>query len=147
MTERNQPINEITALLSGSQVSQPNFIGTAERNIANTDVAGIIQSDFDNRFRNAQVGNQAIGDLAGGLFSLGGAGILASDRRVKKDISKIGATDNGLPLYLFRYKGEPDTAPLRLGLMAQDVEKSNPEAVVVLPGGIRAVDYAKALGA
>jgi hypothetical protein len=73
----------------------------------------------------------------GGLFglagTLGGAamkygpGLFAlSDARAKKDIVQIGNAHNGLPLYAYRYKGS-DTP--QIGLMAQDVEKVNPDAV------------------
>jgi len=143
LTERNQPLNEITALMSGSQVSQPNFLNTAERKIANTDVAGIIQDDFNNRFRNAQVQNEAKGEVAGGLFQLGAGAMMMSDRRIKRDIRRIGTADNGLPLYLFRYN-EWD-APEQLGLMADDVAEVRPDAVITRPDGMQMVDYAKAL--
>src|SRR5690606_14878812 len=46
LTERNQPINEISALMSGSQVSQPQFIGSTVGGIPTTDNAGII-SNYD----------------------------------------------------------------------------------------------------
>jgi hypothetical protein len=45
--------------------------------------------------------------------------------------------DNGLPLYTYRYKGKPD---LHMGVMAQDVEKVKPEAVVEI-NGIKHVNY------
>lgn len=63
--------------------------------------------------------------------------IAASDRRVKTDIVRIGAMDNGLPLYSFRYKGKPE---FHMGVMAQDVEKVKPEAVVEI-NGIKHVNY------
>lgn len=71
------------------------------------------------------------------LFSL-------SDRRAKTDIKKIGTLDNDLPVYRYRYKGDP--RPM-IGLMAQDVVKVKPEAVAKLPGGLLAVDYGKATAA
>ncbi len=71
LTERNQPINEISALLSGSQVSQPNFIGASQPQIPTTDIAGIYQQDFQNRLA-ARPKDQ---NIAGGLFQLGAAGI------------------------------------------------------------------------
>src|SRR5690606_36321083 len=46
---RNQPINEITALVSGSQVSQPNFVNANMPTIPTTDVAGIINQDYQNQ--------------------------------------------------------------------------------------------------
>ena len=80
LTERNQPINEISALLSQSQVSQPNFISSNQPQIPTTDIAGIIQADFQNRVSNASVGNAFKSQLLGGLFQLGSAGITASGR-------------------------------------------------------------------
>jgi hypothetical protein len=75
MAERNQPINEITALMSGGQVNQPQFGNTPQTSVANTDVAGITQQGYDNSLipwkqQNAQ--NQA---LMSGLFSLGGSAL------------------------------------------------------------------------
>lgn len=74
----------------------------------------------------------------------GGAGKALSDKRMKKDVQRVGTTDNDLPLYLFHYNYEDDDAPLRLGLMAQDVEKDNPDAVGEW-GGVKFVDYLAAL--
>ena len=47
--QRNQPINEITSLLNGSQVMNPSFLNTPSNQIANTDVAGIINNRFSSR--------------------------------------------------------------------------------------------------
>ena len=85
---------------------------------------------------------QAANGLFGALGQLGAAGIgLLSDRRAKTDISRVGTLDNGLPVYLYRYK---HGGPMHIGLMAQDVEKVNPEAVTEF-GGIKAVNYAEAV--
>ena len=62
---------------------------------------------------------------------------LMSDRRVKEDITQVGTLDNGLPVYTFKYKGG-DT--MHMGVMAQDVEKVNPDAVLEI-GGIKHVNY------
>jgi hypothetical protein len=77
-----------------------------------------------------------------GLFSLLGAGVGAaatfSDRRLKRDIEQIGATAAGIPVYVFSYIW--DTARI-IGVMAQDVLKVAPEAVVMTPSGYYAVHY------
>lgn len=65
-----------------------------------------------------------------------------SDRRLKKNIRQIGFTYNALPLYEFRYR---DRQGLYRGVMAQDVLRHTPSAVVLQPNGYYAVDYA-ALG-
>lgn len=51
---------------------------------------------------------------------------------------RVGAAANGLPLYEFRYLGG-DTR--YRGVMAQDVLRHTPEAVVTKPNGYMAVRY------
>ena len=76
LTEDNQRINQISALLNGGQVSQPNFMTGAQVGaIPTTDNASII-ANYDNSLMNQWKQNQAatgsmIGGI-GGLFS-GGA--------------------------------------------------------------------------
>lgn len=80
---------------------------------------------------------QTIGGLAFGL-----GGLMRSDRDSKEDIVKIGALDDGTPIYRFRYKNLFDRR-IHIGLMAQDVEQYNPDAVVSV-AGIKHVDYDEA---
>ena len=87
-----------------------------------------------------QTGAFAGAQGAGWLSSLLPA-LALSDERVKENISEIGETHDGQPLYSFNYIG--DNVP-RVGLMAQDVEKRDPGAVVDV-GGVKAVDYSRAL--
>ena len=85
----------------------------------------------------AQMRGQMFGNLLQLGGTLGGAYMLASDRRIKEDIKRIGKTDDGLPIYTFRYKGD---STVHMGVMAQDVEKKNPDAVKEIDG-IKAVNY------
>jgi len=64
-----------------------------------------------------------------------------SDRRLKEDVQRIGEGDNGLPIYKYRYKGEPET---HIGFMADEVEKVRPDAVGLHPTGYKTVDYDRA---
>lgn len=73
--ERNQPINEITALMSGGQVNQPQFGNTPQTGVANTDVAGITQQGYENALLPWKQENANKAALMGGLFSLGGAAL------------------------------------------------------------------------
>jgi len=68
----------------------------------------------------------------------GGGGAAVSDMRLKEDVTAIGMTAQGLTLYRWRYKGMPGVFE---GVMAQDVERLHPSAVVPLPFGYKAVDY------
>lgn len=143
LSTRNQQTNEISALQSGSQVTNPTFAATTQTTIPTTDTAGIINTSYNQAQNKYQSQNNQWNSIAGGLFKLGSSAITASDRRLKKNIKKIGKTDDGQSLYSYKYKG---TNEHRIGLMAQDVEKKNPDAVTTMPSGYKGVDYSKALG-
>lgn len=144
LTERNQPINEITALLSGSQVSQPNFVSASGSPAATTDYAGLVNSNYQNRLANWQQNQNSQNAMTGAMLGLGANLISLSDRRAKKDIKKVGSV-RGMKLYEYRYKGQDKSEPKQIGLMAQEVEKARPEAVVKRPDGLLAVNYTEAL--
>lgn len=139
LTEDNQRINQISALMSGGQVSQPNFqTGTNFNPMATTDNASIIGNHDNARMRSWQESQAATGSLLsglGGLFSL-------SDERAKKDKKKIGETEDGMGIYSFKYKGSPNT---EIGLMAQEVKKKKPRAVKRGADGFLRVNYKEAL--
>ena len=56
---------------------------------------------------------------------------LFSDRRLKRDIVKLGKTANGLPWYGFRYVWDAPGSPLRHGLMSDDVRQVRPRAGLI----------------
>lgn len=141
LTERNQPLKEFAALLSGSQIDQPMFGATPGANVANTDYAGLVSQDYQNKLAAQQQKQNSFDKALGGMFGIGAQALMFSDRRLKEDIKKVGKTDDGQNVYAYRYKGDKR---MHLGLMAQEVEKKTPEAVVDV-GGFKAVDYSKAL--
>lgn len=161
LTQDNQRINQISALLNGGQVSQPNWVGANISQIPTTNNASIIANYDQQRMAAAQIDNSFGQSILGGLFGLGSAVI--SDRRAKKDIHKLGHVpikpdephepkggdgdpgDRKTGLYAFNYKGEPSGAPRHVGLMAQEVKKKKPSAVKKTPSGLYAVDYHRAL--
>lgn len=144
---RQEPINEITALLSGSQVAAPSFQAADVATIPTTDTAGLMTQEYDQQVQKAMADYSASSDMWGGL--LGGAASLfsLSDERAKDDVSKIGKVEDGMNLYRFHYKGEPKSSPRHVGLMAQEVKKKKPSAVRKNSMGLYEVNYAKALGA
>jgi hypothetical protein len=147
---RGMPLNEVAALLTGQQVQVPQLANTPQTQVAPTDAMGAYNQQYQGQMAAWNAQNQSNNAAMGGMFglagTLGGAGIRAgmfgSDARIKDDIRRVGTAANGLPLYLFRYKGDDQT---RLGLMAQDVVRVNPDAVGTMPNGFMAVDYEKAL--
>lgn len=139
---RNQPINEIAALLSGSSVNVPQFAQAFQQGVGSVPIGDYINSDYEARLAQSNA-------MMSGLFGLGSSAIKGtfglSDRRAKKDVERIGETPDDLGVYRFRYKGESERVPRRVGLMAQDVMKKKPQAVVRRPDGMMMVDYAEAL--
>jgi hypothetical protein len=153
---RQEPINEISALLSGSQVSKPNFITPPQTSIPTTDVAGLINTNFNQQFQNYNTQQQATNQLLGGLLGLGsnvGAAYLKSDRRAKENISKMGTVfaasaegnESALPIYKYSYKDDP-VSTRHIGPMAQDVEKVDPGAVVTDRGGTKYIKPRRVMG-
>lgn len=127
---RNQPINELNALLTSSQVQAPSYSATPQVGVGGVDVAGLINNNYNQQ---VQSNNAAMG----GLFGLGAAGIgLFSDERLKSDIHRVGTTDGGVPIYTYRYVWG---GPVQMGVMAQDV----PEAAFEDPSGYLKVDYSR----
>lgn len=141
LASRNQPINEITALMSGSQVSQPSFINTPQSQVSGVDYAGMVNDNYQGELaaHNSMLG--AFAGMGGAAMGAGAKMWAASDRRLKDNIRRIGTADNGLPIYAFRYKGRPETV---VGFMADEVEVLHPEAVGEV-GGFKVVDYSLAV--
>ena len=69
-----------------------------------------------------------------------------SDIRTKENIELVGYLSNGLPVYDYDYKPEFKDHELAghgrfRGVMAQDVQKVIPEAIITMPDGYMAVNY------
>ena len=161
--QRNQPLNEISALMSGSQLQQPNWLNSPTSQIPTTDFAGITNQNFQNQMGIYNAQSQQYSQLMGGLLGLGAGALKASDRRVKDDIEPLGsvlavngdapkmatvfAADDDkteLPIYRYSYKDDPSNAR-HVGPMAQDVEKIDPKAVRNI-GGVKHIDTRRVMG-
>lgn len=141
LAARNQPINEITALASGSQVSSPNFVNTPQSQVSGVDYAGMVNDNYRGELEahNSMLG--AFAGMGGAAMGAGAKMYAASDRRLKEDIRRVGKLDNGLPVYAFRYKG---AEAIGLGLMSDEVRELHPDAVKVV-NGYDMVDYGQAV--
>lgn len=134
---QNQPLNQFNSLLSSGQVAMPDSVQYTPSQVGQTDVTGAyaLQSQAQQAAANRAAQQQS--GLAGGLFSLGSAAIMASDVRVKKNIRKVGDLKPGIGLYAYEYVwggGE------RVGVLAQEVAAVNP-AAVMSNGGMLSVNY------
>jgi len=137
LTQRNQPLNEALALAGQAGVTQPTFQNTPNTGVNGTDIAGLINSNYQAKMQNYQAN-------MGGLMNLGSTlagGWMMSDKRAKTDIEKIGETPiKGVNAYKYRYKGSP---LMQMGVMAQEVEKKIPGAVKMGGDGFKRVNYSR----
>lgn len=139
---RNQPLNELNALRTGSQVTLPQFQQFRGAEVGAAPIYNATQAqgqDALGQYNSRMAYNSA---LVGGLLqaggTAGGAAILKSDRRHKRDIRRIG-TSQGWPIYTFRYL---DRDALQVGVMAQDVEEKRPDVVTEI-NGVKHVNYSR----
>lgn len=91
----------------------------------------------------ALANNQASANIFNALGSAASLGAsIFSDERLKEDIEPVGELYDGTGVYRYRYLwDDPDMR--RIGVMAQEVEQTRPDAVREI-GGYKAVDYGDA---
>jgi hypothetical protein len=140
---RQMPLNEITALMSGSQIQNPQFGAYSGSTVQPAPIfAGTqAQGAFDQNNYNQQV-SQANAATAG-LYSLGGAALGApkgtfSDRRLKSNIVRLGTHPIGIGIYEYDIFGGR-----QIGVMAQELLEVMPDAVHQHSSGYLMVDYGR----
>lgn len=147
---RNDPLNVLNALRTGAQVTNPAFERVAQQAVTQgPDLlnAAQLQNNYNQGLYNSQVAQY--NSQGGWLGPWGNAGLefgksyIASDARLKRDVTRIGALESGLPVYQFRYVWDADDAPMQVGVMAQEALKVAPEAVAMHPAGFLMVDYGR----
>lgn len=140
LAQRQTPLNEVSALMSGSQVTNPFAIpGQAATTMRSPPIFDAAMAQYGGNLDayNARQGQNA--SLTSGLFSLGSAAIGAypwSDIRLKSNINRIGEHPLGIGIYEYDIFGEHE-----IGVMAQELIMVRPEAVRVHPSGYLMVDY------
>jgi hypothetical protein len=136
--QRQMPLNEISALMSGSQIQNPQFQAYSGSNIATTPIfAGTqAQGQAAQNVYNQQVATQNANTA--GLYSLGSAAIGLSDQRLKSNIKRIGTHKLGIGIYEYDIMGKHD-----IGVMAQELMQVMPDAVHQHPSGYFMVDYGR----
>ena len=146
-TNYNMPLNTLSALRTGAQVQNPTFVNSANQaTTAGPDLLGAAGSQYNAAMGNFNSGVAQQANFNSGLMGLAGAGIAASDIRMKENIDPIGVANNGLTVYRFEYKPEFKDHELaghgfHYGYMAQEVEQVFPYAVKTLDDGYKVVDY------
>jgi hypothetical protein len=143
LAERNQPINEISALLSGSQVSMPQQMQTPQSQVAGVDYMGMLNSQYQSQMQAYGQQLASRNSTMGGIFGVLGQGIGAlgrfSDPRLKSNVVHLGTWKNGLNVYEYDILGRRER-----GFMADEVFARFPHAVGTRDGYLT-VNYAIAM--
>lgn len=141
MQQRGMSLNEMNALLSGQQVAMPNMPSFAASGQAQTpDLMGAMNNTYNAQLGAYNAQQAAGGNLLGGLFSMG-AGALSnpfmfSDRRLKRNIKRVGTHSTGVGIYSYTVLGYPQQ-----GVMAQELEAVRPDLVKRHANGFLTVNY------
>ncbi len=137
---QNQPLNILNALRSGNQVTMPQFQNwSTGAQVAAAPIYAATNDKYNAQMEAYKAKSGTFGDILGGLGSVGSAAIMASDRRLKKNIVRLFKGRAGLDVYSFNYlSGQPS-----IGYMADEVVERYPEAVSYDVGGFAMVDYGR----
>lgn len=123
------------AMYSGSTVNSNGTSNTTGKTVTSDPMGGLGTAAM-------LAATLASGGAALPFLSAGGGaagmGAIVSDERLKRDAVQVGVRADGLKLWLYRYLWSPIW---RIGVMAQEVLKVRPDAVINLPCGYMAVDY------
>lgn len=103
---------------------------------------------YEAQTKAASAESAGMGAMVGSLAGTAAKLYLGSDIRTKENIELVGYTPNGLAVYEYEYKPEFKDRQYFghgrfRGVMAQDLELVNPDAVVTLDDGYKVVDYSK----
>jgi hypothetical protein len=138
LTQRQLPLNEINALMSGSQIQNPQFGAYQGQTITPAPIANATaqQGAFNQNLYNQQVGTYNTN--VEGLYNLGGSAARASDIRLKSNIKRLGTHKSGLGIYEYDIFGRHE-----VGVMAQEALVLRPDVVLHHPAGFLMVDYGR----
>lgn len=137
---RNQPLNELNAIRTGSQVTSPTFGNTPQQQTTQgADLLSAAQAAYGGNLNaynaNTAQYNQMLNSASqgAGMYAL----YAMSDRRLKSDIRLVG-NDGTHNWYEYTIFGRRE-----LGVMADEVLERNPAAVAVHPSGYLMVNYGR----
>lgn len=132
-----QPLNQITALMSGAQTQLPQFQGYHGASVAPPPIFNAAASQNQAAMDQYGIKSSNVNAANAGLYSMFGAGQKAfSDRRLKSNIVQVGTHPLGIGVYEYDIFGERQR-----GVMADEVLNVRPEAVIEHPSGYMMVNY------
>ena len=137
---RNQPLNEIAGLMSGSQIQMPQFQGYQGSNVAPAPIFAGAQAAGQGAMDRYGIQSANVNAQNAGLYGLAGTAatgaMMFSDPRLKSNVIRIGTHPSGVGVYEYDIFGNRER-----GVMADEVEAVMPEAVALHPSGYKMVNY------
>ena len=137
---RNQPLNEISGLMSGSQIQMPQFQGYQGSNVAPAPIFARAQAAGQSAMDQYGIQSSNVNAQNAGLYGLAGTAatgaMMFSDPRLKSNVIRIGTHPFGVGVYEYDIFGNRER-----GVMADEVEAVMPEAVALHPSGYKMVNY------
>lgn len=128
---------------AGTAMQGWNSVGQLGVSKYNADINAYSANQQANASNNSAMGS-TLGSLA--ATAVKAAPLFMSDERIKENLEYMGDLESGIKVYAFEYKSEFKDHPLCghgrfIGVMAQEVEKIIPEAVITMDNGYKAVNY------
>ena len=137
---RNQPLNEISGLMSGSQIQMPQFQGYQGSNVAPAPIFAGAQAAGQGAMDRYGIQSANVNAQNAGLYGLAGTAatgaMMFSDPRLKSNVVRVGTHPSGFGVYEYDIFGNRER-----GVMADEVEAVMPEAVALHPSGYKMVNY------
>ena len=145
----NANLNATATKYSGEGANAFSNMMTQQLQGSNNLLTGAANNDMQARGGMADAYGQNItnrnnyNSATAGMVMQGAGMVMMCDFRMKKDVKRVGRvkTRKGIVgMYKFKYKGRDKE---HHGVMAQEVQKVNPEAVIKGKNGLLYVDYGK----
>lgn len=148
--QRSARFNEISSLLGRSQVGTGANFGMFQTNYQGLDLMGAEQAQLNRqasmdmaRMQAKAATTAAKWQAAGQVAGAGVQALALSDIALKENIKFENIIINNLPIFSFEYKDKSISNDRFIGVMAQDVEKEYPKAVIINYNGYKMVDYSQ----
>lgn len=137
MQRRGMSLNEMNALLTGQQVGMPQMPRFNASGVAETpNILGATQMGYNAQLDQFNAQQQGMANFMGGLGNIASTAFMFSDRRLKRNIKRVGTHAIGVGIYEYDMGGYRQR-----GVMAQEVQAVRPDLVKRHDNGYLMVNY------
>jgi hypothetical protein len=137
MQRRGMSLNEMNALLTGQQVGMPQMPNFSQAGRAETpNILGATQMGYNAQMDAYNAQQQGLANTLGGIGNIASTAFMFSDRRLKRNIKRVGTHGIGVGIYEYDMGGYRQR-----GVIAQEVEAVRPDLVKRHASGYMMVNY------